>query len=170
MKLRATVKIPLRAIWVKCNGEAHSNPHIDHCGVCMPYWGEYPKCPYCGSTKLGNKSLKTKCKKCGKMVDMTRGNEKTLADTMAEKKPVTDTRIPKPDTRPIVESKLSHGDKVELHCAIRDLQMACAKIGMALESNNKFTEFEALKEAYMAVKRAEPVLANTMFNFVRGSK
>lgn len=22
-----------------CNGEAHSNPHIDNCGVCMPNWG-----------------------------------------------------------------------------------------------------------------------------------
>jgi hypothetical protein len=24
---------------VKCKGEAHSNPFIDHCGVCMPRWG-----------------------------------------------------------------------------------------------------------------------------------
>ena len=23
----------------KCPGEAHSNPRIDHCGVCMPRWG-----------------------------------------------------------------------------------------------------------------------------------
>lgn len=23
----------------KCNGEAHGNPHVDHCGVCMPRWG-----------------------------------------------------------------------------------------------------------------------------------
>lgn len=23
----------------KCNGAAHSNPLIDHCGVCMPNWG-----------------------------------------------------------------------------------------------------------------------------------
>ncbi len=22
-----------------CNGEAHSNPHVDNCGVCMPNWG-----------------------------------------------------------------------------------------------------------------------------------
>jgi len=22
-----------------CSGEAHSNPHADHCGVCMPNWG-----------------------------------------------------------------------------------------------------------------------------------
>lgn len=22
----------------KCNGEAHSNPHIDNCGACMPHW------------------------------------------------------------------------------------------------------------------------------------
>lgn len=23
----------------QCNGEAHSNPHIDNCSVCMPNWG-----------------------------------------------------------------------------------------------------------------------------------
>lgn len=23
----------------QCPGEAHQNPHIDHCGVCMPHWG-----------------------------------------------------------------------------------------------------------------------------------
>lgn len=22
-----------------CGGEAHSNPHVDHCGVCSPNWG-----------------------------------------------------------------------------------------------------------------------------------
>ena len=21
-----------------CNGEAHSNPYVDNCGVCMPHW------------------------------------------------------------------------------------------------------------------------------------
>jgi hypothetical protein len=31
-----------KLIEVECNGEAHSNPYIDHCGVCMPYWGRYP--------------------------------------------------------------------------------------------------------------------------------
>lgn len=30
---------------VKCQGEAHSNPYIDNCSRCMPYWGEYPVCP-----------------------------------------------------------------------------------------------------------------------------
>ncbi len=31
------------AQWEKCNGEAHK-PGVDqdHCGVCMPWWGEYP--------------------------------------------------------------------------------------------------------------------------------
>jgi hypothetical protein len=24
---------------IKCNGEAHSNPHIDHCMICAPRWG-----------------------------------------------------------------------------------------------------------------------------------
>jgi len=23
----------------RCHGEAHSNPNIDHCSVCMPRWG-----------------------------------------------------------------------------------------------------------------------------------
>lgn len=23
----------------ECKGEAHENPHIDHCGRCMPRWG-----------------------------------------------------------------------------------------------------------------------------------
>ncbi|MFA6510117.1 MAG: hypothetical protein WCV62_06685 [Candidatus Peribacteraceae bacterium] len=23
----------------KCNGEAHDNPFIDNCGICMPRWG-----------------------------------------------------------------------------------------------------------------------------------
>jgi hypothetical protein len=25
---------------VTCDGEAHSNGHIDFCGVCAPLWGE----------------------------------------------------------------------------------------------------------------------------------
>lgn len=24
---------------VRCPGEAHSNAHIDHCGICAPRWG-----------------------------------------------------------------------------------------------------------------------------------
>lgn len=31
-----------KLVEVKCNGEAHGNPYIDHCGVCMPFWGRYP--------------------------------------------------------------------------------------------------------------------------------
>ena len=27
----------------KCTGDAHSNPFIDHCMVCLPHWGSYPK-------------------------------------------------------------------------------------------------------------------------------
>jgi hypothetical protein len=23
----------------RCHGEAHTNPHIDNCGVCAPRWG-----------------------------------------------------------------------------------------------------------------------------------
>lgn len=29
-------------VMVECSGEAHSNPFIDHCMVCMPNWGSYP--------------------------------------------------------------------------------------------------------------------------------
>lgn len=59
------------AIWVKCTGEAHSNPYIDHCGVCMPHWGEYPKCPYCTSTRIKEwPSGRGKCKQCGKIMKM----------------------------------------------------------------------------------------------------
>ena len=31
-----------KLVEVKCNGEAHSNPFIDNCGICMPHWGHYP--------------------------------------------------------------------------------------------------------------------------------
>lgn len=34
-----------KAIIKKCVGEAHRNPHIDNCMVCMPFWGTYPMCP-----------------------------------------------------------------------------------------------------------------------------
>lgn len=33
--LRAAFEVAERP----CNGEAHSNPHIDHCMVCLPRWG-----------------------------------------------------------------------------------------------------------------------------------
>lgn len=25
--------------WKECYGEAHANPYIDHCMVCLPNWG-----------------------------------------------------------------------------------------------------------------------------------
>lgn len=28
-----------RYVLSECTGEAHSNPHIDHCGMCAPLWG-----------------------------------------------------------------------------------------------------------------------------------
>lgn len=31
-----------KLVEVKCTGEAHSNPYIDHCMVCLPFWGRYP--------------------------------------------------------------------------------------------------------------------------------
>lgn len=33
---------------VKCYGEAHSNPYIDNCGICLGHsWGAYFACPTC---------------------------------------------------------------------------------------------------------------------------
>ena len=32
-----------KLVEVKCTGEAHSNPFIDNCGVCMPHWAHYPR-------------------------------------------------------------------------------------------------------------------------------
>ncbi len=36
------------AIWLLCDGEAHTNGYQDHCMVCLPNWGSYPVCPDCG--------------------------------------------------------------------------------------------------------------------------
>ena len=54
--------------WQRCTGEAHSNPYIDNCMVCAPYWGQYPVCD-CGSThtKLTKKFIM--CMDCGKHYD-----------------------------------------------------------------------------------------------------
>lgn len=52
---------------VECTGEAHSNPYIDHCYECMPYWKYVPVCPYCRtmipSRKPERKSVA--CPGCG---------------------------------------------------------------------------------------------------------
>lgn len=72
----------IKAVWKPCNGEAHSNPFIDNCWICMPFWGEFPACPSCGSG-LGRVNADTKmqfrkCPKCGKSVDIRRGVAETL--------------------------------------------------------------------------------------------
>lgn len=36
------------AVRQRCEGEAHSNAHIDNCNRCAPQWGWYPACPSCG--------------------------------------------------------------------------------------------------------------------------
>lgn len=35
----AHINAKIDAITYKCDGEAHSNPHIDNCGACAPLWG-----------------------------------------------------------------------------------------------------------------------------------
>ena len=56
-----------KAKWVKCTGEAHSNPYIDNCMVCLPYWGEYATCPDCGRKLNHDTGF---CKDCRKYYDM----------------------------------------------------------------------------------------------------
>lgn len=38
----ATTTTKQKITWhfVPCPGEAHSNPHIDNCGLCAPQWGK----------------------------------------------------------------------------------------------------------------------------------
>lgn len=56
------------AVMTACTGEAHRNPYIDNCGVCMPQWGFVLSCAQCG-TRLeyarNSAKLKTACPKCG---------------------------------------------------------------------------------------------------------
>ncbi len=33
--------------YIECDGEAHSNPHIDHCMMCAPNWGRIAVCTVC---------------------------------------------------------------------------------------------------------------------------
>lgn len=54
------------AIYRDCNGEAHDNPNIDNCMVCLPFWGRYPVCPTDGG-KLAESGF---CKRCRKFADV----------------------------------------------------------------------------------------------------
>lgn len=67
-----------KAVWIKCNGEAHSNPFIDNCGVCLPYWENIPTCPTDGAklveTSQANWEAGTRvgyCRACKKHFDMS---------------------------------------------------------------------------------------------------
>jgi len=61
------VAVTVYAIRIECPGEAHKNPYIDHCSVCMPDWGEFFLCPKCGSRLIpGNLDYKRWCKTCRK--------------------------------------------------------------------------------------------------------
>lgn len=55
-----------QARFIDCNGEAHNNPNIDNCAICMPFWQRYPVCPYDG-IKLSTKGY---CKGCKKYYDI----------------------------------------------------------------------------------------------------
>lgn len=70
-----------KAAWIKCEGEAHSNPMIDHCGICMPYWAEFPVCPSCGEKLRRTKSgIKGKCDLCKKFYSITDRNIRTSTE------------------------------------------------------------------------------------------
>lgn len=58
-----------KIIWTKCKGEAHTNPYIDNCLICMPYWEKYPSCPYCKGVDITEKG---KCRNCKKYSNMER--------------------------------------------------------------------------------------------------
>lgn len=60
----------VKAEWKKCCGEAHTNPYIDNCMVCMPYWEFYPICPI-HKYKLRDKGW---CKECRKHYKVEENN------------------------------------------------------------------------------------------------
>lgn len=43
------------AAYQRCEGEAHSNAHIDNCMQCAPHWGYWYACPSC-TMKLDGKN------------------------------------------------------------------------------------------------------------------
>lgn len=50
-------------VWWTCNGDAHKNPFIDHCMVCLPYWEQVPTCHICGG-KLTSGISYYRCPAC----------------------------------------------------------------------------------------------------------
>jgi hypothetical protein len=65
--------------WERCSGEAHTNPYIDHCQLCMPYWEDIPTCPddhrkladkgnYFQCPLCRRKFTKRRCKECGRVL------------------------------------------------------------------------------------------------------
>jgi len=77
----------MMVLYVKCTGEAHGPEaagNIDHCFLCMPYWGSYPICPLCEHKAVSIEKpvrFKYKCKHCKVKLndnpDKTCVNEKT---------------------------------------------------------------------------------------------
>jgi hypothetical protein len=61
---------------VKCHGEAHRNPRIDHCGICAPLWGEIPVCDACGNPMQITTRLFV-CRNCRKRCRRTDAQQKS---------------------------------------------------------------------------------------------
>lgn len=58
--------LPL-AVIKPCDGEAHSNPWIDHCMVCIPHWGFTLHCASCDKQLQYTRGAKLirRCPVCG---------------------------------------------------------------------------------------------------------
>ena len=56
----------IKAKMIKCTGEAHTNPYIDNCMVCEPFWGLIPICPDCEDKLLP----KGNCQTCEKVFEI----------------------------------------------------------------------------------------------------
>lgn len=61
--------------WKSCPGAAHSNPYIDNCAICMPYWETYPVCPRCGRKLRETRDKRVVCDECQISFELTIGKD-----------------------------------------------------------------------------------------------
>lgn len=50
-------------LYIDCTGAAHTNPFIDNCGICAPYWERIPLCEK-HRWKLSIRGMRVECEKC----------------------------------------------------------------------------------------------------------
>jgi hypothetical protein len=73
---------------------------------------------------------------------------------------------PEPEEISNTDTVLKAGDMPELERVIADLEITINRTRNAMGAMDKVTEFENLRKAYDALKRAEQVLTPIMFKFV----